>query len=80
MLNNCFYKLLRPGGLMVVGNFSPDTRHQNIMEHFAEWFLIYRNSRELAALAPDLAPPENCLVRAEPTGTNLFLEVRKPSS
>ncbi len=77
-VNNCFYNLLRPGGLMVVGNFSPDTRHQNIMEHFAEWFLIYRESRELAALAPSSAPRDNCVVRAEPTGTNLFLEVRKP--
>ena len=78
-LNNCFYHLLRPGGLMVVGNFSPDTRHQSIMEHFAEWFLIYRNSQELGALAPHSAPRDNCSVRAEPTGTNLFLEVRKPS-
>jgi extracellular factor (EF) 3-hydroxypalmitic acid methyl ester biosynthesis protein len=78
-LNNCFYNLLKPGGLMVVGNFSPDTRHQNIMEHFAEWFLIYRSSRELAALAPELAPPDLCAVRAESTGTNLFLEARKPS-
>jgi extracellular factor (EF) 3-hydroxypalmitic acid methyl ester biosynthesis protein len=77
-LNHCFYNLLEPGGLMVVGNFSPDTRHQNIMEHFAEWFLIYRSSRELAALAPELAPPDHCAVRAESTGTNLFLEVRKP--
>ncbi|MDR3459191.1 MAG: methyltransferase domain-containing protein [Verrucomicrobiae bacterium] len=79
-LNNCFYHFLKPGGLMVVGNFSPDTRHQNIMEHFAEWFLIYRNSQELAALSPALAPKDYCVVRAESTGTNLFLEVRKPSS
>lgn len=78
-LNNCFYHLLKPGGLMVVGNFSPDTRHQNIMEHFAEWFLIYRTSRELAVLAPEASLPEYCNVRAEPTGTNLFLEVRKPA-
>jgi extracellular factor (EF) 3-hydroxypalmitic acid methyl ester biosynthesis protein len=77
-LNNYLYNLLRPGGLLVVGNFSPDTPNQNIMEHFAEWFLIYRNSTQLAALAPEQAAKENCFVRAEPTGANIFLEVRKP--
>jgi extracellular factor (EF) 3-hydroxypalmitic acid methyl ester biosynthesis protein len=78
-LNDYLYGLLNPGGLLVVGNFSPHTLHQNIMEHFAEWFLIYRHSEQLAALAPEQAPKENCVVRAEPTGTNIFLEVRKPS-
>lgn len=77
-LNNYFYHLLRPGGLLVVGNFAPNTPHQNIMEHFAEWFLIYRDSAELRELAPEPAPPEACFVRAEPTGSNIFLEVRKP--
>jgi extracellular factor (EF) 3-hydroxypalmitic acid methyl ester biosynthesis protein len=77
-LNNHLYNLLRPDGLLVVGNFSPSTPHQNIMEHFAEWFLIYRDSAQLAALAPDGAAKENCFVRAEPTGANIFLEVRKP--
>lgn len=77
-LNNYFYQLLRPGGLLVVGNFAPNTPHQNIMEHFAEWFLIYRDSAQLTALAPEAAPLESCVVRAEPTGSNIFLEVRKP--
>jgi hypothetical protein len=62
----------------VVGNFAPNTPHQNIMEHFAEWFLIYRDSAQLTALAPEAAPLESCVVRAEPTGSNIFLEVRKP--
>ena len=76
-LNNYLYSLLRPGGLLVVGNFSPNTPHRNIMEHFAEWFLIYRDSTQLATLAPEQAAKENCFVRAEPTGSNIFLEVRK---
>jgi extracellular factor (EF) 3-hydroxypalmitic acid methyl ester biosynthesis protein len=77
-LNNYFYNLLRPGGLLVVGNFAPNTPHQNIMEHFAEWFLIYRDAGQLTELAPDQAARENCFVRAEPTGANIFLEIRKP--
>ena len=27
---------------------------------------------------PDQAPKDHCVVRAEPTGANIFLEVRKP--
>jgi extracellular factor (EF) 3-hydroxypalmitic acid methyl ester biosynthesis protein len=77
-LNAYLYALLRPGGLLVVGNFAPFTPIRGFQEHFVEWFLIYRDGAQLAALAPDEAPPENCQVVGEDTGTNLFLEVRKP--
>jgi extracellular factor (EF) 3-hydroxypalmitic acid methyl ester biosynthesis protein len=77
-LNTHLYERLRPGGLLVVGNFGPHTPRQNFMEHLMEWFLIYRDSRTLPALAPAQAAPEDCLVRAESSGANLFLEVRKP--
>jgi extracellular factor (EF) 3-hydroxypalmitic acid methyl ester biosynthesis protein len=78
-LNNHLYGRLRPGGLLVIGNFGPSTPGRHIMEHLADWFLIYRDHQEIAALAPAAAAPENCRVRAEPGGTNLFLEVRKPA-
>jgi extracellular factor (EF) 3-hydroxypalmitic acid methyl ester biosynthesis protein len=77
-LNTHLYERLRPGGLLVVGNFAPNTPRQNLMEHLMEWFLIYRDSRKLAALAPQQASPDDCVVRAEPSGANIFLEVRKP--
>ena len=77
-LNNYLYNQLRPGGLLVVGNFAPNLPVRNFIEHFLEWFLIYRDANQLASLAPDQAPPENCRVRGEPTGCNIFLEVRKP--
>jgi extracellular factor (EF) 3-hydroxypalmitic acid methyl ester biosynthesis protein len=78
-LNNHLYGRLRPGGLMVIGNFGPATPGRNLMEHLMDWFLIYRDQNELAALAPEPAAKENCLVRAEAAGANLFLEVRKPA-
>jgi extracellular factor (EF) 3-hydroxypalmitic acid methyl ester biosynthesis protein len=77
-LNTYLYERLRPGGLLVVGNFAPNTPRQHLMEHLCEWFLIYRDSRELAALAPRQASADDCAIRAEPTGANIFLEVRKP--
>jgi extracellular factor (EF) 3-hydroxypalmitic acid methyl ester biosynthesis protein len=78
-LNTYLYDRLRPGGLLVVGNFAPCTTRQNLMEHFVEWFLIYRDSRQLAGLAPEQASPENWVIHAEPSGANIFLEVRKPT-
>lgn len=77
-LNNYLYNHLRPGGLLAIGNFAPNMPVRNFIEHFLEWFLIYRDAAQLAALAPEQAPPGSCRVVAEPTSTNLFLEVRKP--
>ena len=77
-LNSHLYDQLRPGGLLVVGNFATSTPGQNLMEHLMDWFLIYRNSQQLMSLAPRQANPEDCAVRAEPMGANIFLEVRKP--
>ena len=78
-LNTYLYDQLRPGGLLVVGNFAAGTPVRNFMEHFSEWFLIYRDSQQLAALAPEQAAPEDCHVVSEMTGANIFLEVRKPT-
>lgn len=77
-LNTYLYEQLSPGGLMVIGNFSPSTPRQNLMEHFLEWFLIYRDHNQLMKVAPAQSLPEHCRVRAEPSGANIFLEVRKP--
>lgn len=77
-LNSHLYDLLKPGGFLVVGNFATNTPGQNLMEHLMDWFLIYRNGRQVAALSPEQAAADDCVVRAEPTGANIFLEVRKP--
>jgi len=77
-LNTHLYDRLKPGGLLVVGNFAPNLPVRNFIEHFLEWFLIYRNAQEFILLAPAQAAREDCAVRAEATGTNIFLEARKP--
>lgn len=77
-LNDYLYDQVAPGGILVVGNFSPCTPVRNFIEHFLEWFLIYRDASELGALAPTQATPDDCKVVSESTGANIFLEVRKP--
>ncbi len=78
-LNTYLYDQLLPGGALIVTNFDPYNPIQNIMEHIFEWFLIHRDSRQMAGLAPEQAASENCVVWAEPSGCNVFLEVRKPA-
>ncbi len=47
--NTNLYDRLNPGGRLVVGNFAPALPVRNFIEHFLEWFLIYRNSQEMLA-------------------------------
>jgi hypothetical protein len=75
-LNTYFYDLLLPGGLLIVGNFGPHLPVRHFIEHFLEWFLIFRDSKQLGALAPEQAGPDDCAVIAEPTGSNQFFEAR----
>ena len=77
-LMNYFYDLLNPGGLLIATNVDASKPFRHSMEYLMEWHLICRTPREMAALSPDLAPPECCSVQADPTGVNIFTEIRKP--
>jgi extracellular factor (EF) 3-hydroxypalmitic acid methyl ester biosynthesis protein len=77
-LNTYLYDLLAPGGLLVVGNFATNNPIQKIMEHALEWFLLYRSTKDLLTLSPSQAHPDDCVIKAEPSATHFFLEVRKP--
>jgi len=78
-LNTYLYDQLLPGGLLIVTNFDPSNPIRQIQEHLFDWFLIYRDGQQLAALAPDQAAADNCMISAEYTGCNIFLQMRKPS-
>jgi extracellular factor (EF) 3-hydroxypalmitic acid methyl ester biosynthesis protein len=77
-LMNHFYDILAPGGLLVATNVDACNPIRNIMEYIFEWHLVYRSQEELARLAPDQAPAGACRTLADPTGSNIFIEVRKP--
>jgi extracellular factor (EF) 3-hydroxypalmitic acid methyl ester biosynthesis protein len=48
------------------------------MDFFLEWHVIHRNRAQLEHLKPDFAPSESFCEKQEPTGINIFVEVRKP--
>ncbi|MGD0743767.1 MAG: class I SAM-dependent methyltransferase [Verrucomicrobiota bacterium] len=82
-LMNIFYEMLGPGGLLLATNVNDALNisrpFRYSMEYILDWHLIYRSRNRVAALAPEGAVADDVVVKAEDTGTNVFLEVRKPS-
>jgi extracellular factor (EF) 3-hydroxypalmitic acid methyl ester biosynthesis protein len=72
-----FYRLLRPGGLLVVTNVSTANPSKGVMEYILEWNLIYRDKGHMMDMIPEAVSPKNCTLRTEETGVNYILEIRK---
>jgi extracellular factor (EF) 3-hydroxypalmitic acid methyl ester biosynthesis protein len=81
-LMNIFYEMLAPDGLLLATNATDALNcsrpFRYSMEYFLDWHLIYRDRAHFSTVAPDPADADNIAVIAENTGTNLFLEIRKP--
>jgi extracellular factor (EF) 3-hydroxypalmitic acid methyl ester biosynthesis protein len=77
-LMNLLYSWVAPGGLLLATNVDGSNPSRHTMEYVLEWHLIYRRAREFAQLAPEQAPPGGVAVKSDPTGVNIYLEVRKP--
>jgi extracellular factor (EF) 3-hydroxypalmitic acid methyl ester biosynthesis protein len=74
-----FYDLVAPGGLLIATNVDSSNPSRNWMEYVLEWHLVYRDKEGFSKIAPDKAPLEAINVKADETGVNIFLEVRKPA-
>jgi extracellular factor (EF) 3-hydroxypalmitic acid methyl ester biosynthesis protein len=66
---------LRPGGTLLVTNVHSNNPERFWMEHFLEWYLIYRNESNMESLFPEALPGVTTFTDA--TGVNLFAEVVK---
>jgi extracellular factor (EF) 3-hydroxypalmitic acid methyl ester biosynthesis protein len=71
-----YYRWVRPGGLLVATNVHPKNPERYLMEHLLEWYLIYRDEKQLGSLAPKGSEFD---VFADDTGVNVFLTIRKPA-
>jgi SAM-dependent methyltransferase len=45
------FRVLKPGGRLLVANFTPATRDAAFMETFMDWHLVYRTAADVLALA-----------------------------
>lgn len=71
-----FDRHLRPGGSVLVTNVHRNNPERFWMEHFMEWYLIYRDEAGLTPLFPPTLPQVRTYTDA--TGVNLFAEAVKP--
>lgn len=72
------FRHLEPGGLLIATNVHPSNPLRNGMEHLLDWHLIHRSAADMEALAAELRECGEVRVLADPTGVNVFLQVRKP--
>lgn len=71
-----FDRHLRPGGTVLVTNVHQNNPERFWMEHFMEWYLIYRDEPGMLRLFPPTLPDVKTYTDA--TGVNLFAEAVKP--
>lgn len=77
-LTNTLYRWLAPGGLLLLTNVDACNPLRQGMDYLLDWNLIHRTTRQCLSALPSGASPEMMSVRADTTGVNLFIEVRKP--
>jgi extracellular factor (EF) 3-hydroxypalmitic acid methyl ester biosynthesis protein len=70
-----FYEQLSPDGLLIATNVAANPA-RNEMECFLEWHVIHRTVQQMRALVPTRASRENVTLKHDPTGVNVFLEIR----
>ncbi|HEX4128745.1 MAG TPA: class I SAM-dependent methyltransferase [Pirellulales bacterium] len=52
------FRMLRPGGTLLVANFLPGIRDIGYMETFMDWRLVYRSRRDMVELTMDIPEEE----------------------
>jgi extracellular factor (EF) 3-hydroxypalmitic acid methyl ester biosynthesis protein len=69
---------LAPGGKLVATNVDSSRPFRHMLEFLLDWHLIYRDRPQMLKLVPPEIPMEACGLTSDPTGVNLFLEIRRP--
>jgi SAM-dependent methyltransferase len=77
LITRC-YEQLKPGGVLVIGNFSPNNPNRAFMDHIVSWRLIYRDETELRELFAESPFGGNIDLVSEEQQVNLFAVATKP--
>jgi extracellular factor (EF) 3-hydroxypalmitic acid methyl ester biosynthesis protein len=78
-LMDIMYEWVNPKGLLVATNVSTSNPRKPTMDYIMDWHLIYRSAHDLSRLKPGHAPADECIVKADDTGVNIFMEAKKSS-
>lgn len=79
-LTELFYDMLAPGGKLLTTNVDASKPFRHSMDYLLEWHIIYRNHDQMAQLVPENHQGGEWQIGTDPTGVNLFLEIRKPAA
>ncbi len=71
------YDQLAPGGVLIVGNFTPSNPDRHFMDNIMYWRLIHRNEQEMRELFAQSPFDDKVELIAEEHGVNLFAIARK---
>jgi extracellular factor (EF) 3-hydroxypalmitic acid methyl ester biosynthesis protein len=63
---------LKPGGTLILGNFSPNNPDRPFMDNMLYWRLIHRSEQELLDLFKETAFGDNVRFESEDQGVNVF--------
>lgn len=70
------FRILKPGGELVVGNFHVSNPSKYYMAYWGGWHLILRTERDFKSLFQD-TPSGKCSVLYDDTGIQMFLRIKK---
>ena len=70
-----FITSVKPGGKVIIGNYSKDNLSASFMEMVLDWKLIYRSEEDLLRIFQGLG--SKIWVEKEPLGINLFVVIQK---
>ncbi len=78
-LSHALFRMLRPGGRLLVANFLPGIQAVGYMESYMDWRLVYRTRREMLEVADDIPQKHIRDIRlfAEENENIIFLQVTR---
>jgi extracellular factor (EF) 3-hydroxypalmitic acid methyl ester biosynthesis protein len=77
-LTRKYFDYLKPGGIFIIGNFSPVNPSKKYMEIIGDWKLNYRTPDELMLLANSaIIQRKKITIEADVSGVDLFLHIQK---
>jgi SAM-dependent methyltransferase len=76
LIRRC-HEHLKPGGVMLIGNFAPHNPERMFMDHIMQWKLNYRDKDAIVARVAGSPFGKNVEILTEAEGVNLFVKAVK---